>query len=83
MKLVFILVVMVLACGCAAKKPAVQPVPAPPAIAPKPKPRPVRSGDYILKGAEILPDGTVVCHRPIQMIDSTRRREEVTVYQCR
>jgi len=70
--------------GCAAKKPVTKPVqPAPAVEAAKPRPRPIRAGDYILKGAEVLPDGTVVCHKAIQVIDSTKRNEDVTIYRCR
>lgn len=71
---------LLLLSGCAAKKPpTAQPPPPPPEIQ-KPKPRPIKSGDMILK----LPDGSsLICHRPIQVIDSKRPHEDVTVYQCR
>lgn len=84
MKTALLFFSLLLLCGCAAKKHPAQPAPAPPAIeAAKPKPRPIRPGDMVLKHAEVLPDSTVVCHRPIQVIDAKKQSEAVNVYQCR
>jgi hypothetical protein len=84
LRLTIITIITLLLAGCAQKKPLTQPVPSAPAPELlKPKPRPIRSGDYILTHPEILPDGSVVCHHPIQVIDSTKRHEDVTVYRCR
>lgn len=82
MKLGIAIAALLLLSGCAPKKHAQPPPPpAPPAEAkPKPKLRPIRSGDMVLH----LPDGSiVVCHRPILVIDSHKRHEDVPVYQCR
>lgn len=84
LRLAIICIVSLLLTSCAEKKPLTRPVPsAPTPEVSKSKPRPIRTGDYILKNPEILPDGSAVCHHPIQVIDSTKRREDVTVYRCR
>jgi hypothetical protein len=73
--------VLLLLATCAKKPPASSPPPAP-EIAPS-KARPIEAGDIILKHPEVLSDGTVVCHHPIEMLDAKKRRELNTVYLCR
>jgi len=84
-RLSVVLLISLLLSGCAAKKQISQPLP--PEISqpppPKPKVRPVKAGDYVLKGAEVLEGGTVVCHRPILLIDAKKKSEVGTVYLCR
>lgn len=89
MKLFAILLLALLLSSCAHHKPASA---SPPPLAPpsppkelsaKPKPRPLKPGDYVLKGAEVLPDGTVVCHKAILVIDSKKKSEDVSTFKCR
>ena len=75
----YLMICVLLFTGCA-KRPIQAARPTPPA--PSPSVRAVLPGDMILKHAEIKSD-SVVCHRPIQMIDARKKREDVTVYLCR
>ena len=71
--------------GCAHKKPITQAQPvSPPPESEKPKPRPIKPGDYVLKGIpEVLPDGTVVCHKAILLIDARKKKQDVDTFLCR
>ena len=76
----YLMICVLLFTGCA-KRPIQAARPTPPAPSPS-SARAVLPGDMILKHAEIKSD-SVVCHRPIQMIDARKKREDVIVYLCR